>query len=97
MQANNHFSDHAIRRSQQRAIPEIVIQSMIEYGQPIPVRDKATSYTLTLDALKEAKSELPDRIYQCLEKKKNAYVIVSEDGIVITTAWSKKSRFKFAA
>ena len=97
MNASIHLSEHAIHRSQQRSIPEIVIACLIEYGQAIPVRGKAISYTLTAEALREAKSDLPERDYQYLEKKKNAYVIVSDEGTVITTAWSKNNHFKLAA
>ena len=82
------YSNHARARSGQRSIPDDLIAMLVTYGQANTVKGGMESYFLSNKGLKEAESQLGKELFQVIEKKKNAYVIVSEEDVIVTVAWS---------
>jgi hypothetical protein len=76
------ISKHAERRLQQRAIPGIVLQLLLDYGARI---QQNGSEVIIFD--KQSRRSLQrylGRIYARIEEFLDAYVIMSRDGTVIT-------------
>ena len=84
------YSKHASTRCGQRGIPEDVIDYLLIYGEAVVAGGGVVSYFLLREGLKEAEYELTEGLFQLLEKKKRAFVIVSNGGVIITAAWSAK-------
>lgn len=80
------LSKHAAVRMQQRRIPTIVVDLLLDYGAATQVGGGATSYRFTASTFDEAMSALGGRAADYC-KYRNAYVVESRDGVVITAAW----------
>jgi hypothetical protein len=83
---------HAQRRSQQRSISSDVIDALLSYGER-QRHQGADVYYLTKSARRRCAGALGDR-YRRLEKRLDSYVVVSDDGTVITVA-RRLQRLKF--
>lgn len=79
------LSRHAAVRMQQRSIPTAVVELLLDFGKPTPVGGGATSYRFTAATWDEAMSSM-DRPSE-LRRYRNAYVVESRGGVVITAAW----------
>jgi hypothetical protein len=90
---NLEFSNHATKRSQQRAIGREVIEKLHVYGEVVRDRHGAESIMLTNRALADMRSELGSKVYKKCESKKKAYLVVTDCGAVITVAHTRK-RFR---
>lgn len=84
------YSKHAHVRCGQRSVSHDLISMLVAYGEINAVKGAAKSYFLSNKGLKEAKSQLGKELFQAIEKKKNVYVIVSEEGVIITVARSAR-------
>lgn len=82
------YSNHAKSRCASRSIPCELVTILMTYGEAFSVKGKAVSYFLSHEGLKEARAELSRSCYQLIEKKKKAYVVISDTGVVITAAWA---------
>ncbi|MEX2437319.1 MAG: hypothetical protein WD509_01940 [Candidatus Paceibacterota bacterium] len=78
------ISRHAQIRTQQRGIPESIVELIVDYGEPKDIIGKAMAYEVsgrTINSLQTHVKHLLNRI----ERLKNKIVVVSDDGTVITT------------
>ena len=71
---------------QQRSIPEAVVELLLDYAHPTPVGSGAQSYRFSRDTWGDAISALGARA-SAFAKYRDAYVIESGNGLVITAAW----------
>lgn len=86
------FTAHAIARCQQRSIPADAVDALLTYGDT--KRHKgADVYYLTKNSRARAATALGRR-YQALQKALDSYVVVSDDGAILTAA-KRRQRLKF--
>jgi hypothetical protein len=81
-----HYSRHAAVRMQQRSIPDAAVELLLDFALPTPVGGGSLSYRFTADTWADAQTALGSRA-PAFVKYRNAYVIESADGVVITAAW----------
>ena len=86
------YTAHAQTRCQQRAIPHEVVDTLLAYGERRRHRG-ADVYFLDKPARSRAAAALGNR-YTRLEKRLNTYLVVSDDGQLIT-AGRRLTRLKF--
>ena len=86
------YTNHALMRCQQRSIPFDAVDTLIAYGDSKRHRG-ADVYFLTRTSRKRAASALGSR-YRSLEKALESYVVVGDDGAIITAA-KRRGRLKF--
>lgn len=79
---------HFEQRFQQRGLNQIVVMALLEYGVARQTRDQASSLVFTKAALTEIKSDLGQAVFLACEKLRNAYIVMAEDGTLITVARS---------
>lgn len=79
------LSRHAAIRMQQRSIPSVVVELLLDFGKATPVGGGATSYRFNAATWDEAMSSVGNPA--SLRRYRNAYVVESRDGVVITAAW----------
>ena len=79
---------HFDRRYQQRGITPIVLETLLRYGSARRTLGKAESLTFTKTVLVEIRTDLGKSNFKACERLKNAYVILSDDGSLITVARS---------
>ena len=78
------LSQHAeIRALNQRSIPPLVIDWVVEYGR-FTRRGRADVYYLDKKGRKRLRSEIGALPYRLMKDKLNVYVVLSDDGTVIT-------------
>jgi len=87
------FSDHAIARMQQRSIPIGAIDALLDYGEHHRHRG-ADIFFLTKSGRCRMIRDLGKRAFLNLEKALDTYLVVSDDGCVIT-AGRRYRRLKF--
>lgn len=80
---NTMYTTHARSRCQQRSIPLRIVELILEYGER-GYNKGAEIYRMTKKARNRLRWELGKEFYQAVEKKLNCYVVVAEDGSVIT-------------
>lgn len=80
------LSKHAALRSQQRSMSLEIIDAVIDFGQERHASGGCFSYAFT-DRTWRRFVELMGSDARRLERARNAYVIVAENGLVVTTAW----------
>jgi len=81
----NRLSRHAQVRMQQRSIPNDVICLLLELTDPVPAGSGYVLHRFNGATLAEAQryvGENPTR----LERYRNAYIVVADDGTVVTAA-----------
>ena len=83
---------HGAARSQQRAIPPIVIEWLMDYGR-CSHRRGAEVYFFDKDTRKRLREKIGSVAYRRMEDLFDAYVVIADSGEVITTGWRYK-RFK---
>ena len=84
------MSQHAIKRSQQRGIPEDAIAALIAHGTRQYSRD-GISHTMDRESRKRAKAAMGESAYKKIERWFDCYVVTSTDSAqVITAAWRIK-------
>lgn len=88
------FTRHAKDRSGARAIPEMVAELIIEYGESRDAGDGARKYALTKESLSHLRRRAGSGIAKALSfyRDRNAYVVASGDRI-ITVAYSSHPLF----
>jgi len=76
-------SQHAIKRSKQRGIPDSVIDEILEYGTPVKRPGSAIEYQLRKRDFDHAVKHHKTMI-QMIEKARNTAVLLSADSQIIT-------------
>lgn len=80
------YTRHAALRMQQRSIPAAAVDLLLDYAEPAQAGDGALSYRFTRRTWAGARTALGPTA-RAFEKFRNAYVIESGDGTIITAAW----------
>lgn len=80
----NHFD----QRFQQRGMNQIVINALLQYGERWKSRHGVDSIVLTKAALADIKNDMGRSAFLACEKLRNAYIVLSETGTLITVARS---------
>ena len=80
----NDLTYHAAVRSQQRGIPPLIINLVVSYGKMIQRRG-ASVYFLDKLTRRNLKKEIGSIAYRRLDDLLDAYVVVADDGAVVTT------------
>lgn len=78
-----HFTSHAEARAQQRGIPPFIVDVVVDNGH-CKRRHGADVYFLDKQGRKKVKKILGTQIYRRLKDFLDAYVVISDDGQVIT-------------
>ncbi len=92
-QATLHYSRHAARRVEARAIPPLVVELLVRYGQATR-RHGAWRYALDKSSRRRLKTAIGKAAYARLEDLLDAYVVVSDENEVVTAAWRLDGRRK---
>ena len=80
------FTHHGDARRQQRAIPPFVVDALIDYGEERFLGDGCRSYSFSKRSWKRFRSYM-GQAAKAYEKYRGAYLIVGDDGAVVTVAW----------
>ena len=88
------FTRHAKERSGVRAIPEMIAELIIEYGESRDAGDGARKCALTKESMSLLRRRAGSGIAKAIgfHRDRNAYVVASGDRIV-TVAYSNQSLF----
>ena len=87
------LTNHAQIRSQQRCIPDDAIETLLAYGNT-QRRGGADVYYLDKRTRSRVASALGRQRYRRLEKALDSYLVVGDDGSIITAA-HRLQRLKF--
>lgn len=79
---------HFAQRLQQRGLTEVVVSALFLYGERRLSRHGIDSLIFTKAALADINNELGSAVFKACERRRNAYLIVSEQGTLITIARS---------
>lgn len=82
---NYRESNHFRYRAKQRSISNSVVNHLTIYGKSKSVRGGCEMLYFDRDSLDELYADMPQS-KKMLDKHKNAYIIVSKDGCLITAA-----------
>ena len=88
-----HMTQHAQTRVQQRGIPVSAVDAILAFGCR-KRRHGADVYFLDRQARSRMASSMGRREYAKIERSLNSYLVVSDDGAMITAA-HRKQRLKF--
>lgn len=77
---------HATVRRQGRGIPPFVVNLLLEQGA-CTRHDGADVFYVDKEARRRIRRALGDRIHAALEAYLDAYVVLGDDGRVVTAAW----------
>lgn len=79
------LSRHAQARMQQRSIPSAVVYLLLDFADPRPAGEGCQRFAFTKRSITDARRAL-GRSAKALDRYLNAYVVVTEDNLVITAA-----------
>ena len=82
---SHRISRHAAIRMQQRSIPSVVVDLLLDLTDSLPAGSGCVAHRFTADSWAEAKRCLGQRATQ-IDRYRNAYVVVGENGTVVTAA-----------
>ena len=78
---------HARVRSQQRSIPSVVRDALIDFGERRRAGQGAESVFFTKKSWKRLEAYMGSDISRAFEKYRNCYLIEADDGAVVTEAY----------
>lgn len=78
---------HAEERARERAVPPIVLDWLLSYGQRMPAGDGAERLFFDKNSRRRLQRDLGGWVYMRLELKFHAYAILAADGEVITVGY----------
>ena len=84
------YTNHSRRRFQQRGFRDVVVLALLDYGERRQCRGGVESLFFSKRALADIRHEQGPTVHKMCEKLRNAYLIVSEQGVLITVARSYK-------
>lgn len=85
-EAFSNMTAHALRRSHDRVIPQLIIDALQDYGDARPAGNGSEEFYFTRKSWKRFASYVGPLVVK-LEKYRNTYAIVAPDGFVVTVAW----------
>lgn len=81
---NDYYSSHAKKRAQQRAIPPLVVDWLIAFGQEVPDKRGCSRYFFDKASKRRLKKAVGREPVKRMKDKLNSYAVVGPDGCVIT-------------
>lgn len=84
-----NFTKHAKVRMQQRSIPVMIINWLVDYGETVHSSSGATKHSFSKKSIRKIKRFAGHSIDAYVNDYRNAYV-VTIDNAVITAAWKTK-------
>lgn len=88
-----NMTTHAQTRIQQRGIPAQAVDAILSYGRR-KRHHGADVYFLDKPSRKRLAYSMGQKVYSKLERSLNSYLVVSDDGAIITAA-HRLQRLKF--
>lgn len=79
----HNLTNHAKKRMQQRSVPQIVLDWLVEFGNSVHVGNGARKYFFDKQSRKQFK-KYAGSIYGALEQYLDAYVVVAPDSSIVT-------------
>ncbi len=76
---------HARTRCQQRGIPAVVVDLIVGFGAEVRTHG-ASKYYLDRKARSDLRRAVRSQALRQVEHKLNCYVVVADDGVLVTTA-----------
>jgi NAD kinase len=80
-----YTSGHAAARMNQRGIREETVETLLSFGERKRSRG-ADLYFMDRTARRRARDELGAKVFARIEKSLDAYVVVGDDGTLVTVA-----------
>lgn len=80
------ISLHAAQRMQKRAIPMAYVDMLLDFGRPHSSGDGCTSFSMDKEGWRKIESYFGPAA-TAMRKVRNAYVIIADDGTLVTAAW----------
>lgn len=80
------YSQHGRVRQQQRCIPPFIVEALIDYGDERHLGGGTSSFSFSKRGWKHLASYMGQAI-SAFEKYRNAYLVLAENGEIITVAW----------
>lgn len=80
------YSRHAAIRTQQRCIPQFIVDALIDWGDSSHTRSGASSYAFSKRSWRKFAGYMGSEARR-FERYRNVYVVVGSDGTVITVCW----------
>jgi hypothetical protein len=81
-----HYTKHFNKRSQQRGLNHTVVEVLLGYGECCRSHHGVDSIMFTRNSLSEIRNDYGAQVFRMCEKFKNAYIIMTGDGVLITVA-----------
>ena len=81
------MTHHARVRSQQRSIPSVVRDALVDFGERRRAGQGAESVFFTKKSWKRLEAYMGSDISKAFEKYRNCYLIEAHDGAVVTEAY----------
>jgi hypothetical protein len=81
------FSHHARQRKQQRAVPQIGVWALLEFGAHEPAGDGCSRLFFDRTAWKKVQRFFGNWPLKSMDRLKDLYLVVASDGIVVTIAY----------
>lgn len=78
-------SRHARVRMQQRSIPQVVIDLLLDFAEPVPAGGGCELFRFNAESWTEAFRASGARAGR-MDRYRNAYAVVGADGLVVTAA-----------
>lgn len=82
----SNMTAHALRRSHERVIPQLIIDALQDYGDTRSAGKGSEEFYFTRKSWKRFASYVGPQAAK-LEKYRNTFAIVAADGVVVTVAW----------
>lgn len=80
------FTRHATIRMQQRSIPLMVIDLLVDFGDSAAAGAGACSYFFSKRSWQRV-CRHAGAAAKHFERRRNVYIIMSDDGVIVTAAW----------
>jgi len=84
--AQSNMTSHALRRSRERVIPQLIIDALQDYGDTRPAGNGSEEFYFTRKSWKHFASYVGPQAAK-LEKYRNTYAIIAPEGFIVTVAW----------
>ncbi|GAB2876297.1 hypothetical protein GCM10027046_00060 [Uliginosibacterium flavum] len=79
------LTEHAIQRMQQRSIPKMLVDWLVDFGHGEPAGNGSFKYYFDKTSRRRFK-EYAGKLYGMLEQHLNIYVVLAADRSVVTVA-----------
>lgn len=82
----SNMTSHALRRSHERVIPQLIIDALQDYGDARPAGGGCEEFYFTRKSWKRFAAYVGPQAAK-LQKYRNTFAIVAAEGFVVTVAW----------